>query len=75
LIPIWSGQDVLPDKLDHEKSTIILDLINVYRTWPKGIWGIWKRFRHVLRSMVRHAVFDSLMTFFVMVNTVTLCLD
>lgn len=26
--PIWSGQDVIPDKLDASKSKIICDQIN-----------------------------------------------
>lgn len=37
--PIWSGQDVLPDLLDHSKSLDIIDHINSIRVWPEGFTG------------------------------------
>ena len=45
------------------------------RVWPTGIAGIIKRVRYVLRIIVKHDLFDSVMTFMVILNTVTLALD
>ena len=73
--PIWSGQDVIPDKLDFEKSLGIVAMINKHRVWPTGLGGLWKRTRFVLRLHVKSDFFDSLMTFAVVLNTVTLSLD
>ena len=71
----WSGQDVIPDKLDCEKSLVVLSTINRHRVWPVGAIGLWKRVRFVLRLHVKSDFFDSLMTFAVVLNTVTLSLD
>lgn len=73
--PQWSGQDIIPDKLDHNKSMSILNTINEHRVWPLGILGIWKRVRFVLRLHVKSDFFDNLMTFMVVLNTVTLSTD
>lgn len=73
--PIWSGQDVIPDKLDYDKSLGIVATVNKHRVWPTGPGGIWKRIRYVLRLHVKSDFFDSLMTFAVVLNTVTLSLD
>jgi len=45
------------------------------RVWPLGCKGLIKRIRFVLRIIVKHAIFDSLMTFMVLCNTVTLALE
>ena len=37
--PLWSGQDVLPDQLDHSKSLSVIDHINSIRVWPDGFTG------------------------------------
>lgn len=73
--PTWSGQDVIPDKLDYEKSLVVISSINRHRVWPAGLVGIWKRMRFVLRLHVKSDFFDSFMTFAVVLNTVTLSLD
>ena len=73
--PIWSGQDVIPDKLDYDKSLGIVKMLNSHRVWPTGISGLWKRIRFVLRLHVKSDFFDSLMTFAVVLNTITLSLD
>lgn len=73
--PIWSGQDVIPDHLDYEKSLGIISIINKHRVWPLGITGLWKRIRFVLRLHVKSDFFDNLMTFAVVLNTITLSLD
>jgi hypothetical protein len=73
--PTWSGQDVIPDKLDYEKALSIISSINRHRVWPGGLGGLWKRTRFVLRLHVKSDFFDNLMTFAVVLNTVTLSLD
>ena len=70
--PFWSGQDVLPDQMDFQKSTGVATQLNLIRVWPTGAKGIIKRIRYVLRIIVKHAVFDGLMTFMVVLNTITL---
>lgn len=73
--PTWSGQDVIPDKLDYEKSLTVISKINTHRVWPLGLGGLWKRTRFVLRLHVKSDFFDNFMTFAVVLNTVTLSLD
>jgi len=41
--PYWSGQDVLADNLNADKSSWIVDFINEVRVWPKGFFGIVKK--------------------------------
>jgi len=53
----------------------IVSHINKVRIWPNGILGIWKRIRFQLRIMVKSPFFDSLMTFAVFLNTITLSID
>lgn len=73
--PIWSGQDVIPDKLDFQKSTRVLDSLNSIRVWPTGASSLFKRARFVLRVLVKSQFFENSMTLFVLLNTVTLSLD
>lgn len=69
--PIWSGQDVIPDVLNFEKSLIAVGSINSIRVWPTGFAGILKRIRFVLRLFESHNnLFDTSMTFAVLLNTV-----
>jgi hypothetical protein len=70
--PFWSGQDVFPDQMDFQKSTWVVTQLNLIRVWPQGVKGVIKRIRYVLRIIVKHALFDALMTFMVVLNTVTL---
>ena len=34
--PIWSGQEVIPDVLNFEKSLEVVALLNRQRVWPQG---------------------------------------
>ena len=52
-----------------------MNQLNLIRVWPAGMKGIIKRIRYVLRIIVKHELFDSLMTFMVVLNTVTLAAD
>ena len=69
---MWSGQDVMPIQLDESKSFWVIEHINDIRVWPVGVRGIIKRMRFVLRIKVKSAFFDNLMTFAVLLNTITL---
>mmetsp|Transcript_7183 Transcript_7183/g.12108 ORF Transcript_7183/g.12108 Transcript_7183/m.12108 type:complete len:1503 (-) Transcript_7183:75-4583(-) len=70
--PMWSGQDVLPDQLDHRKSVWVIEHLNNIRVWPLGLNGIVKRLRFKLRIVVKSPFFDNIMTFAVLLNTITL---
>lgn len=73
--PLWSGQDVLPVRLDQKKSQYITNHINSIRVWPEGVQGLLKRMRCQLRRLVKSAFFDNFMTFAVLLNTITLSMD
>jgi hypothetical protein len=73
--PIWSGQDVLPDTLNFEKSMPVIELLNAVRVWPPGFQGVLKRIRFVLRLFEGHPLFDNSMTFAVLLNTIILSMD
>jgi len=74
-LPVWSGQDVLRDKIDHQKSVWISVYMNRNRVWPTGPLGVWKRFRFYLRIIQKSSFCDNLMTFCVLLNTIVLGLD
>ena len=66
---------MIPDQIDFQKSSFVVGQLNMIRVWPLGCKGTIKRARFVLRIIVKHAIFDSLMTFMVVCNTVTLALE
>ena len=74
LRPLWSGQDVLREKLDNAKSLSVVDHISSHRVWPNGFPGITKRMRFVTRIKVKSSLFDNALTFAVLLNTITLSL-
>lgn len=74
--PVWSGQDVLPDVLNFEKSmACCIEKLNSIRVWPTGSHGALKRIRYVLRLFEGNPLFDTSMTFAVLLNTIVLSLD
>ena len=73
-ILLWSGQDVLREKVDASKSQGIADSLTAHRVWPTGFKGLWKRIRFLLRIKVKSSLFDNLLTFAVLCNTITLSL-
>ena len=74
--PMWSGQDVIPDKLDYATSIKVVEHLNSIRVWPVDrVYDCWKRFRAVLRIIVRSWFFDNFLTFAVLLNTITLSLN
>merc|ERR1719329_1456255 len=74
LRPLWSGQDIMREKLDNSKSQLVVDHISSHRVWPVGIAGILKRMRFVTRIKVKSSLFDNALTFAVLLNTITLSL-
>ena len=72
---MWSGQDVIPDHLNYIKSAWIIAQINNNRVWPIGFQGLKKRLRTLLKQLVKSSFFDSIMTFAVLLNTITLSID
>ena len=73
--PLWSGLDVLRDRLDEEKSLWVVQHLNFIRVWPEGGMNYYKRWRYFLRKGVKHSMFDNLMTLFVLLNTIVLAAD
>lgn len=45
------------------------------RVWPTGLGGLIKRIRYQLRILVKSSLFESSMTFAVLLNTITLSCD
>ena len=72
--PLWSGQDVLREKLDNAKSLWVVDHISSHRVWPYGVKGLFKRLRFITRIKVKSSLFDNALTFAVLLNTITLSL-
>ena len=73
--PIWSGQDVIPDKLDASKSALACEKISNHRVWPNGFKGIKKRLRFIVRLHVKSDFYDNFFTFLVLLNTITLSMN
>lgn len=72
----WSGQDVLRDGLNNEKSIKVVNILNNIRVWPADFFEGWyKRCRSILRVFVLSPFYDGFMTFAVLLNTVVLSLD
>lgn len=45
------------------------------RVWPKGFYGWVKKFRCLLKILVRHTIFDNSMLLSVVLNTVVMSLE
>lgn len=73
--PLWSGQEVLEIGLNNELSGWVIERINAVRVWPKGFMGFVKKARCLLKMMVKHELFNSLMTFCVLLNTIVMGMD
>jgi hypothetical protein len=73
--PIWSGQDVFPDQLNFKDSMNPVKLISAVRVWPPGFHGKLKRIRFMIRQFIRNQIFDTSMTFAVLLNTIVLSID
>jgi hypothetical protein len=73
--PIWSGQDVLSIGINQYLSEIILEKLNAVRVWPKGFFGLVKKFRCFLKMGIKHDQFGNLMLAAVIANTVVMALN
>lgn len=73
--PFWSGQDVLEIGLNNELSEWVVERINAVRVWPYGWFGYLKKARCLLKMIVRHKLFDNLMTLCVLLNTIVMGME
>jgi hypothetical protein len=49
--------------------------MNQVRVWPKGGFGIFKRYRFALKQVTKHPFFDNLMTSAVLLNTIVMAME
>jgi hypothetical protein len=68
--PLWSGQDVLDIGLTTELSYWVVSKINAVRVWPKGPINMFKKIRVLLKMLVKMSLFNNVLTFCVLLNTV-----
>ena len=67
---------MLPDHLNFEASALVVSHLNGIRVWPSGsIGGVVKRYRSMMRTLVRSAIFDNFLTGAVLLNTVVLAVN
>jgi hypothetical protein len=45
------------------------------RVWPKGVQGVIKRIRFIMKKFINSAIMDNVMTLSVFINTVIMALD
>ena len=67
--PYWSGQDVLMDSLNDDKSEWITGFLNTVRIWPKGFFGVLKKVQCMLKIVAKSSLFDNSMLASVLLNT------
>jgi hypothetical protein len=70
----WSGQDIMT-RLDPYKARIAMRALNSIRVWPKGIHGYIKRFRIMIRTLVKSSVYENFFILCVIINTIILTMD
>ena len=72
--PMWSGQDVLSVGLNEELSELVISQINAMRVWPKGLFGLVKKFRVLLKMIIKHSLFNNMLMAAVLANTAVMSL-
>lgn len=72
--PMWSGQDVLSVGLNEELSDLAVSQINAMRVWPKGLFGYVKKFRVLLKMIIKHSLFNNMLMAAVLANTAVMSL-
>jgi hypothetical protein len=70
----WSGQDIM-QKFDPYKARIALNSLNKIRVWPHSLYGYFKRWRTLLKLIMKSSVVENLMTLLVLMNTIVLAMD
>lgn len=61
--------------MNNELSHWVASKINAVRVWPKGMPNILKKARVLLKMIVKHKLFDSAMTFAVLLNTIVMGME
>ena len=74
-IACWSGQDVLDESINKEKSIMVINKMNKVRVWPLSFFGLVKKARVLLKMFVRTTLFDQFMTQSVLLNTIVMAMD
>jgi hypothetical protein len=74
-IKLWSGQDVLRNHIDEQKSILIVGSLNSVRVWPKGLYGFYKKVKAKSMVTIKSNNFDNLMNLFVLFNTIILSMN
>ena len=62
-------------RFDPYKTRIALDSLNQIRIWPHGFYGYFKRWRTLLKKIMKGALVENLMTLLVFSNTIILSMD
>jgi len=62
-------------RFDPYKARIALDSLNKIRIWPHGCYGYFKRWRTLLKNIMKHSLIENLMTLCVFSNTIILSMD
>ena len=62
-------------RFDPYKAKLALERLSEIRVWPYGFYGYVKRWRVLLKRIMRHSVIENTMTLCVFANTIILALD
>ena len=73
--PTWSGQDVLCISYNRDHAEYVTEQMSSLRVWPKGVNGVVKRVRFVIKKFINSGFMDNVMTMAVFINTVIMALD
>ena len=63
------------DKFDPYKAELALDSLNAIRVWPRGFYGCFKRWRVLLKKVMKSGFTENAMTLCVFANTIILAMD
>ena len=62
-------------RFDPYKARIALNALNDIRVWPQGIYGYVKRFRVLLKNIMKSSWVENFLILAVALNTIILSLD
>ena len=70
---VWSGQDILSQNDDYLAQQTTGFLTGV-RIWQKGIKGIYRKSRYVIKTILESQLIDAFLILGVLANTVILAM-
>ena len=62
-------------RFDPYKAKIALDNLNAIRVWPHSLYGYFKRWRVLLKRVMKSSFIENVMTLCVFANTIILAMD